>query len=59
MRQKGNEDFDRAEQLLKPAVLAFRMKADWETATPLYEKAAQAFRVGVLWRALHGPDAMA
>ena len=46
MRQRGNDDFDRAEKLLKPSMLAFRMKADWETATPLYEKAATAFRVG-------------
>ena len=41
----GSEDFDKAEKLCKPSMLSMRMKADWESATPLYEKAATSFRV--------------
>ena len=32
----------------EPSVMAMRLKADWESATPLYEKAATAFSVSLL-----------
>ena len=31
----------------EPSVMAMRLKADWESATPLYEKAATAFSVSL------------
>ena len=41
----------------EPSVMAMRLKADWESATPLYEKAATAFSVSLprhcLWHGQH------
>lgn len=34
-----------AQKLTSASFLAFRLKSDWEQAGPLYEKAANAFRV--------------
>jgi hypothetical protein len=35
----------KAEKLLRPSVMAMRMKPDWDDAIPLFEKAAQQYKV--------------
>jgi hypothetical protein len=35
----------KANKYWSPSVLDFRLKPDWESAAPLYEKAALAFKV--------------
>lgn len=34
-----------AEALIQPSLLSLRFKADWDQATPLFEKAALNYRV--------------
>lgn len=41
----GDKQFKAAERLSQGSLLALRLKADWEQATPLYEQAAQNFKV--------------
>ena len=41
----GDKQFKAAERLSKGSLLALRLKADWEQATPLYEQAAHNFKV--------------
>lgn len=41
----GDKQFKAAEKLSQGSLLALRFKADWEQATPLYEQAANNFKV--------------
>ena len=41
----AQQDMDKAEGFVRPSVLSFRLKPDWESATPLFEKAATSFKV--------------
>jgi hypothetical protein len=48
------EKITEAEKLMKkanmywqPSLMDFRLKPDWETAAPLFEKAALLYKVGV------------
>ena len=34
-----------ATKMTTPSLLAFRLKAEWEQATPMFERAAMLFRV--------------
>ena len=44
--KEGVKLYKEATKLSNPSVLSFRFSAEWERATPLFEKAAQLFRVG-------------
>lgn len=37
--------FEKATKLTQPSVIALRLRPDWEQATPLFEKAAIAYKV--------------
>lgn len=42
----GDKQIRAADKLTQPSILAMRLKADWDQATPLYEKAALNYKVG-------------
>lgn len=42
----ADELFEKATKLTQPNVIALRLRPDWEQATPLFEKAAIAYKVG-------------
>ena len=48
MTAEGDKLMKQANKLSAPALLAMRMRGDWEQATPLYEKAAVLFKAGCL-----------
>lgn len=41
----ADEMFGEATKLVTPSFLAFRFSADWQQATPLFEQAAQKYRL--------------
>ena len=43
---EGDKFFNKAEKFVKPSVMSLRVKADWDSAGPLYEQAAGCYRVG-------------
>jgi hypothetical protein len=45
-----------ATKLTTPSLLSFRLKGEWEQATPLWERAAMLFRVGESAAPLQGRD---
>ena len=44
--KEATKMYKEANKLVNPSVLSFRFTAEWERATPLFEKASQLFRVG-------------
>ena len=42
---EGDKFWKSASKLTSASFLSFRLKSDWEQAGPLYEKAANAYRV--------------
>jgi len=46
-RVEAQKLFREANKLSNPSFLGFRIKGDWITSTPLYERAALLFRVCV------------
>ena len=42
---EGDKQMKAATKLCQPSLLAMRLAADWEAATPLYEKAALNYKV--------------
>ena len=42
--QDADKLFKEASKLISPSVISFRLKADWETAAPLFERAATIYK---------------
>ncbi len=42
---EGDKQMKAANKLCQPSLLAMRLAADWEAATPLFEKAALNYKV--------------
>lgn len=61
---EGDKQYKAAEKLSQGSLLALRFKADWASATPLFEQAAQNFKQSKVWakaikafeRAAHGQE---